>query len=574
MEKVFSKKKFSETGLKPIIAYALTCFFVLFFTGGLFFYQYQTQTRIINEIRRQNFSSSAVEKNNYISDLSNESRLLMIIGGIALIIFLFLIGLNIFFVLKFFLKPARQLQAGIEEILKGNYSRKLKVDVNNEFGFFADFFNQMYSRFEKANKNLEDSIQQRTGDLDKVIAKLWNKNLEMKDSEAAMINLLEDSRLLEGQLKQERDQMNAIITSMDEGLIVADINGKITFVNPASERMLEIKNEDVVGKDLESITPIFVGRDCEKRVSKEDRPLLKAINTGKPGITTLSDDYYYISKTGRRIAVVLASSPLFKEDKIVGGIATFRDVNIEKRLDEAKNGFISIASHQMRTPLTSMRWFSEMLISGDAGAINKEQKKFMETIHDGIERLIALLNLLLQIARVEAGRVKIAPVKITFKNIIDGVAVALGPAIKAKSLKIKMVFKPEHFPIISIDQEVVWQVFLNLISNACRYAPEKGVVTIKGEEKGDFVEFSVADKGIGIPKDAQERVFNKFFRAENAIKLVPEGSGLGLSLVKSLVDGWGGKIWFKSKIGQGTTMHFTIPLSGMEEKEGDVSLKV
>lgn len=574
IKKIFEQKKFSQTDLKPIIAYSLVAFLTLFFIGGLIFYQYQTQIKLAEKIRQPDFLWSVVEKNSYVDEIAAKSKILLISGGIFIFIFLFLLGLNLFFVLRFFLKPLWQLQEGVKEIQGGNYNYKIKVEARNEFGFFADFFNQMNERFQKTNAELKESIQLRTGDMDKVIAKLWNKNLEMKDSEVAMVNLLEDARLLEEQLKQEKDRISAIITCMDEGLIVADIKGLITFINPATERLLEIKKEMAVGKDIEYITPLFIGRDCEKRVAKEDRPLMRVIREGESLVTTLADDYYFLSKLGKKIAVIVASSPLLKDDKIVGGLVTFRDVNIEKRLDEAKNGFISIASHQMRTPLTSMRWFSEMLMAGDAGAINKEQKKFIETIHDGIERLIALLNLLLQIARVEAGRLKIEPIPVIFKNVIDGVVVALGPSIRAKLQKIKIVLKPSDFPTIPMDQEVIWQVFLNLISNACRYAPDKGVITIMGEKKGNFVEFSVADKGIGIPKEAQDRIFNKFFRAENAVKAVPEGSGLGLSLVKSLVEGWGGKIWFKSAKGQGTTMYFTIPLAGMKMKEGDVSLRV
>lgn len=574
MKKVFEQKKFSQTGLKPAISYFLTAFFVLFFIGGLIFSQYIEQGRLIEKMRQPDFYWSAAEKKDYINSVAVKSRTLLIVGGSSIFIFLFLLGLNLFFIFKLFLKPLRQLREGAEKVQAGNYNYKIKVDAKNEFGFFADFFNKMNERFQKTNAELKDSIQQRTGDMDKVIAKLWNKNLEMKDSEAAMINLLEDARLLEAQLKEEKDRVSAIITSMDEGLIVSDINGIVTFINPAAERILDFTSKDVIGKKLEEITPLFIGRDCEKRVPENERPLMRTMHIGKSMITNLSDDLYFLSKTGKKIAVILASSPLYKDDKIVGGLETFRDVNIEKRLDEAKNGFISIASHQMRTPLTSMRWFAEMLMAGDAGAINRDQKKFIATIHDGIERLIALLNLLLQIARVEAGRVKIAPVPIIFKNVIDGVVVALGPTIRSKRQKIHISLKPKDFPTIPMDQEVIWQVFLNLISNACRYAPDKGEIKVSGEKKGDYVEFQVEDNGIGIPKEAQDRVFNKFFRAENAIKMVPEGSGLGLSLVKSLVEGWGGKIWFKSKPGKGTTMYFTIPISGMEEKQGDVSLKV
>ncbi len=121
---------------------------------------------------------------------------------------------------------------------------------------------------------------------------------------------------------------------------------------------------------------------------------------------------------------------------------------------------------------------------------------------------------------------------------------------------------------------MIWQVFQNLLSNASRYAPEKSTITVSIEKKDEMAEIAVIDKGIGIPKDSQSKIFEKFFRADNALKLVPEGSGLGLSLVRSLFEGWGGKIWFESKEGVGTTFYFTVPFSGMKAKEGEVTLAV
>ena len=146
--------------------------------------------------------------------------------------------------------------------------------------------------------------------------------------------------------------------------------------------------------------------------------------------------------------------------------------------------------------------------------------------------------------------------------------------LKNKSQKVKITAKPAKLPLIPMDKEVIWQVVLNLLTNANRYSGVDSVILVKIENKYDHLEFSIVDKVIGIPKSQQDQIFKKFFRADNAFKKVPEGSGLGLSLVKSLVDSWGGKVWFESEEKKGTTFYFTIPKSGMIAKTGEVGLAV
>ena len=215
-----------------------------------------------------------------------------------------------------------------------------------------------------------------------------------------------------------------------------------------------------------------------------------------------------------------------------------------------------------------------MLINGDAGNLTEDQKHFVERIYEGTDRMIALVNLLLQIARVEAGRVKIEPMPVDLKTTTQGVLVTLKAMVEKKHQKIEITTDPQPFPTILLDQEVIWQVIQNLLSNALRYSDEASTILVSIVKKDEFVEYSVKDTGIGIPEHEKPRIFNRFFRAENALKKVPEGSGLGLSLVKLLVNNWGGKIWFESEEGKGTTFHVTIPLEGMKPKEGEVKLAV
>jgi|GEM_PF-2902935 two-component system sensor histidine kinase VicK len=431
-------------------------------------------------------------------------------------------------------KPIVLLKNSIAEISKGNLDVKAAVVSNDEIGELASVFNQMTVDLKKTRSGLEK---------------------QTKDLEA------------------ESARLQAVISSMGEGLFVVDKAGQVILVNNAATRMVEAKSKEIIDKHFQQVFQ-FVRKDGTA-LRDEEQMIMCALTEKKVCEINTEDDIYMKTTQGKLFPVFEVSTPLLNDvGEIIGAVVIFDDISERKKLDDSRISFISIASHQLRTPLTSMRWFAEMLIAGDAGVINDAQRKFVERIYQGTDRMIGLVNLLLQIARVEAGRVKIEPTPINFNNLIRGLTVAMRVLLDGKSQKVEIMSDPDPFPAILMDQEVVWQVFQNLISNANRYSPEKSTITISMVKKGPLAEFSVKDSGIGIPKDVQGRIFNKFFRAENALKLIPEGSGLGLSLVKSLVEEWGGNIWFESDEGKGATFFFTVPLTGMKSRKGDVTISV
>lgn len=394
---------------------------------------------------------------------------------------------------------------------------------------------------------------------------------ELGEAELAMLNILEDERNLEYRLKSEHNRMQAIISVMGDGLLVIDKNYKISLMNATAEKLLGVSSADAVGRDAKDV--IFMRRGLEN-LPDEDRPVAVMFQTGQPIVTTLADNLYYETVAGKKFPMALIAVPLRGDDGIEAAVVVFRDTTDDKKLDESRSSFISIASHQLRTPLTSMRWFSEMLLAGDAGVLSEEQKHFIERIYEGTDRMIDLVNLLLQIARVEAGRVRIKPEYTDFILFFKSVALTMQAALDAKAQKIEIRKGSDSLPLVLVDQDILWQVVQNLLSNAIRYSPDQSAIIVSISEKSDFMECAVQDNGIGVPNDQRERMFEKFFRAGNALKMVPEGSGLGLSLAKTLVDGWGGRIWFESQENKGATFYFTVPLSGMKPREGEVSLQV
>lgn len=256
--------------------------------------------------------------------------------------------------------------------------------------------------------------------------------------------------------------------------------------------------------------------------------------------------------------MVFSIAPLVGDS--AGAVIVFRDVTKDRELDDAKSGFISVASHQLRTPLTSIRWYSEMLLSEDAGALNPAQRDFMKEIHGGAERLYQTVDLLLGLSRVESGKIKIEKINIDLGVFTAEVEKEMSALAEEK--KVTMMVSPPSGESVHVllDPLMLRQVVINLLSNAIRYSNDGGVVEIRwwAGENGE-AGYAVRDTGIGIPESQRARIFSKFFRAENALQKAPDGSGLGLALVKELVEGWGGRVWFESIEGQGATFFFTIP---------------
>jgi signal transduction histidine kinase len=238
-----------------------------------------------------------------------------------------------------------------------------------------------------------------------------------------------------------------------------------------------------------------------------------------------------------------------------------------KHIDKAKQDFVSLASHQLCTPLAAINWYSEMLLAGDAGELNKEQKKYVETIYHSIKRMIILVNALLNVSRIDLGTFSIEPEAVDLEKIADGVLASLPKTFKEKGIKIIKKYD-ENLPPFNGDPNLTRLIFQNILSNSVKYTPEKGEVRLSVRKKSDHFLIKVKDSGCGIPEDQQSKIFTKLFRAENVRRLETDGTGLGLYIVKSIVEQSGGTIWFESTVGEGTTFFIKFPLSGMKKKSG------
>ncbi|MES3031761.1 MAG: HAMP domain-containing sensor histidine kinase [Patescibacteria group bacterium] len=243
-----------------------------------------------------------------------------------------------------------------------------------------------------------------------------------------------------------------------------------------------------------------------------------------------------------------------------------RDVELSRaneklqELDKVKSDFISIVAHQLRTPLAGVKWTLSMLLSGDMGELNNDQKTFLMKTYESNTRMITLVNDMLVADGIQSGRVHYGFKHIDIIDLMDNVLFEVSPQASKRNVSFTYKNKFEDLPQVYVDPETMRAVLQNLLENAIKYTIDGGKVEIDVQKEPDDLLISISDSGIGVPKDQEKDVFVKFFRARNALKKETDGSGLGLYITKTIVEKNGGKIWFESEEGKGSTFYFTVPL--------------
>ncbi len=238
------------------------------------------------------------------------------------------------------------------------------------------------------------------------------------------------------------------------------------------------------------------------------------------------------------------------------------DVTREVEVDRAKSEFVSLASHQLKTPLTAISWLTEALLSGDKGALNDEQRKYIENIHVTDRQMMEMVNDLLNVSRIELGTLQLRPEEIDTAAFAHTVVDEQKKSADDKHITLVLNFE-ENLPHLQADKNLVKMIFQNLVSNAIKYTPARGAVTLtiaRGAGMRETLFITCADTGIGIPKDEQSKVFEKLHRARNAQASVPDGTGLGLYVIKTIIERVKGAITFDSVEGKGTTFFVTLPI--------------
>ena len=377
-----------------------------------------------------------------------------------------------------------------------------------------------------------------------------------------------------------------IIFSADKAIYLSTIEEpqtmKLDFITDFIERSESSQTKSILTDDLDREDQIFK----KKLITYKVALLVKLpLENGLSGVIILGDrksgnrysskDVQLVETAGDAIAIASQNSLRYEEiksfnatlqTKISEAIKKLQRTN-EKltELDEAKDEFISMASHQLRTPLTSVKGYISMILEGDAGDINDLQKKFLNQAFISSQRMVYLISDLLNVSRLKTGKFVIENSETYLPDTVEQELKQLDETVKARGLKLEYK-KPKNFPTVMLDEEKIRQVIMNFADNAIYYTPSGGKIVVELKATNSTIEYAVKDSGIGVPRHEQHHLFTKFYRAVNARKARPDGTGLGLFMAKKVITAQGGAIIFNSTEGKGSTFGFTFPRQKIEQK--------
>jgi signal transduction histidine kinase len=392
-------------------------------------------------------------------------------------------------------------------------------------------------------------------ELKKMNIELSKKVNQLRKSERSIIRAFRDLQAARKRTEAERKKTAAIISNFIDPIILIDKDNKINLINPAAKEIFGFLDSDL-GKEVGSKDNYSMDnfRDIIKREFKVKTA--RDLKSADSNIEEVTIDYGDQELTYK----VITAKVVDDDNNYLGRMKIFYNLTREKMIDKLKSEFISIAAHQLRTPLSAIKWVIKMVLDGDAGKLNKEQKKLLFKGYQSNERIIGLVNDMLNVSRIEEGRFGYNFKKEDFVTLVKTALSNLESKIKTRNIKI--VFnKPKEVPQVYMDRKKMDLVLQNLLENAVKYTPEYGTITITLEPGKNFLKVRVKDNGVGIPAQDQTKIFSKFFRATNVIRMQTEGSGLGLFIVKNIIKAHGGEITFTSEEGKGTEFVFTLPLN-------------
>jgi GAF domain-containing protein len=358
--------------------------------------------------------------------------------------------------------------------------------------------------------------------------------------------------------QEDASRSQAILEAVADGVLVTGPNNRISFINQSAAQILDLEPGRVIGQSLDVFGGLFgksAGTWMETIRNWSDGPMAY-----EPGDTFAEQ---LDLENGRIVLVHLA--PVIFQNDFLGTVSIFRDITHEVEVDRLKSEFVATVSHELRTPMTSIRGYVDVLLMGAAGAVNENQVHFLNIVKNNTERLNILVNDLLDVSRIESGRVTLSPQALDIREIAEDV---IGDVLRRSQEENKPMAlsldAPKKLPAVYGDIERVRQILGNLVDNAYHYTPENGTITVQihTPNGGKEVQVDVKDTGVGIPLEDQSRVFERFYRGEHPLVLQTPGTGLGLSIVKEIVEMHKGRIWMRSTgvPGDGSIFSFTLPV--------------
>lgn len=351
------------------------------------------------------------------------------------------------------------------------------------------------------------------------------------------------------EIKEEKNKILEIFYRLPLGLLFFNKENKLSLINSQAEDFLNVKAKKIIGKSILELTKF---------------PKLKSLFSlfGK----RIKKIFRRELQIKKNLILEVSCFPILRKGKKIGTLIILDDISREKEIERAKVQFISLVAHQCRTPLSAIKWGLKILLEGEMGKLNKKQRDLLGKIYHSNERMIALIKGLSIVARIEEGKYICKPTFLQTEKVIQSVINSHKKEIKERGIEFKFEKPEKKLPRVFGDVAKLKLAVQNLLENSLSYIKVGGKVTISLKARKKEIGFKIKDNGVGIPKNQQKKVFKKFFRGANVIRMETEGAGLSLFITKNIIEAHGGKIWFESEEGKGTIFYFTIPVRKKFEK--------
>ena len=439
-----------------------------------------------------------------------------------------LIGIFSIIITRQITKPIERLYEGTEAVAAGDYSVQVPAVTDDEIGALTRRFNEMTSELEETHRKLEDRIA------------LINRDLE-----------------------NQKSKLESVLQSMPDCVFATDSDFRITMFNRACEEFTGILAADAIGRFCYDVFPTDAcAGQCRLRESIDNHAVGACW------------EVHVTDKNGRSVPIMTCGAPLRDAGgNVTGYVEVLRDVtglkevadklkraNAElelankelKKLDSLKTDFLNIASHELRTPLTSIRGFAEFVADEMLGELNEKQKNALSKVVSNSDRLIRLINNMLDMSKIRSGKLKLSITELDISELIRDVVADM--KLLAEKKNISCTIDTPDSVVIKGDRDRIEQVLVNLLSNAIKFTPDGGSVSVTAVDCGDCVRVRVSDTGAGIAPDDLTNIFEEFWQAEKS-----RGTGLGLTITANIVREHGGAIWAESEVGAGSTFGFKLP---------------
>lgn len=447
------------------------------------------------------------------------------------------------------IKPSYETFNIISQIVDG-IAKGGDID-RDQVTYLQEFMQTSLSQLKKSSITHKIDVSQGTETYIKKLEYLTKQNTELAKSKEELSQLVAKLKQQQQLLELEQAKTTSIINAIPNGLLASSRDGNIFLVNKETEKLLGLDSNNLLGKLIDQVLPY-----SEDRTQIINSAVLPSKTILAGHITRVFTYESPINK--HKLIIENTANPIKIENDIVGVVDIIRDTTQEQETERAQKEFVSIASHQLRTPITSIKWNAELLLSADN--LSQDLKYAVDDIYKASNRMEKLVNALLNLSRIDLGKIKFVTQEINISKYIDTVLKTFESEVTQKGIIIQKEISIDT-PIIN-DPVYTDIIIGNIISNAVKYTSSNGNISIKAYkiEDNNTFHMEITDNGLGIPLAQQAQIFGRLFRADNAKNSHTDGNGLGLYVVKKLVEAMNGNVWFQSKENKGTTFFIELPL--------------